>query len=684
MRALTRRAPRVAVLALALGGVLLVAPAGVAPARAGDGLVSVMDATYRVLPEEQRVHVTVDAVSTSHEADTPEGRVYYAGISMTIPPGATNVAATSNGTPQSVTVSDGLDAVRVDIGFSQQIFFNESFSYQITFDLVDQGGAANRDFRIGHSVVAFPVWAFGSASVDGNSVAVDLPPTFTASVYGGPLEQAILADGTVHLTADNTDAASWVAYITAERPGIFTVTPFSLNVGDANASVIIRAWDDDPQWSARTMVLLTEGLPALQQLIGLAWPVFGDLKVEESANRLGDYAGIYNPLTEKINVRYDADATVALHEAAHVWFNDHLFRDRWIGEAWAEFYAVQSAETIGVPSETFSLDDSLLAFKIPLNDWGVIGAETQDVEAYAYAASSNLANLIFARTDLAELRSVWQAADAGEMAYQPLHDTDNPRTGVAVGEEDWQRLLDLLEERTGATYDDLWVDWVVNAGQQAELTERSIARERYHEITTEAGPWELPESIRYEMSSWQFEDALGELAVAEDVLGVADRVAALAVELDLTPPRTLEYAFEGTNGLGAALDEARNEQAAAEVIATATREIDQEPGFTAWVGLLFTDPAGDIGAARSAWEKGDSDAASAAASSAVATLETAEDQGRQRLLAGGGVVIVLVGGGAVIAARRRRPPEDTAAEAGAAEPGDGTPTDPPPSDAGEV
>jgi hypothetical protein len=682
MRALTRRAPQVAVVALALGGVLLVTPIGVAPARAGDGLVTVMDATYQVLPEEQRVQVTVDAVSTSHEADTPEGRVYYAGISITVPPGATNIAATSNGTPQSITVSEGPDAVRVDIGFSQQIFFNQSFPYQITFDMVDPGGAANRDFRIGHSVVAFPVWAFGSAGVEGNSVTVDLPPTFIPSVYGGPLDQAILADGTVHLTADNTDATSWVAYVSAERPGIFTTTPFSLNVGDANASVIIRAWDDDPQWAARTMALLTDGLPALQQLIGLSWPVAGDLNVEESANRLGDYAGIYNPVTEKVNVRYDADATVTLHEAAHVWFNDHLFRDRWIDEAWAEFYAAHAAEVIGVPSETFSLDDSMLASKIPLNDWGVIGAETRDVEAYAYAASSHLADLIFARTDLAELRSVWKAADASEMAYQPLHGGENPRAGGALGQADWQRLLDLLEERTGAAYDDLWAEWVVNGGQRADLAERSIARERYREVATDAGPWELPESIRSEMSSWQFQDALGELAVAEDVLGVADEVAALAVELDLTAPRTLEYSFEGTNGLGASLDEARNERAAAQIIATATQELGVEQGFVGWVGLLFTDPAGDIGAARAAWEDGDSDAASTAASAAVTTLETAEDQGRQRLLIGGTVVVVFVGGGAVIAARRRREPEDGADQAPYDAPD--APADPPPSDVSEA
>ena len=48
-----------------------------------------------------------------------------------------------------------------------------------------------------------------------------------------------------------------------------------------------------------------------------------------------------------IRVRYDADAFVTLHEAAHIWFNGELFGDRWIGEAWAEFYGVTAAQPIG-------------------------------------------------------------------------------------------------------------------------------------------------------------------------------------------------------------------------------------------------------------------------------------------------------------------------------------------------
>ena len=158
----------------------------------------------------------------------------------------------------------------------------------------------------------------------------------------------------------------------------------------------------------------------------------GVLRVEESANRLGDYAGIYNQVTEKINVRYDADGTVTLHEAGHIWFNDDLFRERWIGEAFAELYAVQAAAAIGVSGDTFALTEDLLAARIPLNDWAPIGAETEAVEVFAYTASYHLAELILERTDLAGLRAVWRGAADGEMAYQPIHGSDEPRTGVIV------------------------------------------------------------------------------------------------------------------------------------------------------------------------------------------------------------------------------------------------------------
>jgi hypothetical protein len=682
MRALTRgarqAAPRAAILAIVLAALAAALPIGPADVRAGGGLVTVTDATYLVQPDLARVHVTIDAVSTSYEADTPEGQTYYSGITISVPPGVSNVAVTSGGSSLRASASATADVTRIEIEFGTAVFYGQSYGYRITFDMVDPGGTADRDFRIGHSVAAFPVWAYGTDGASGNSVVVLLPPTFTPSVYGGPLSETIQGDGSVRLAANVSDASIWFAYVTAERPGLFTSIPFTLTVGEAEASVIIRAWDDDPDWAARTQDLLTDGLPALAELIGLPWAVFGDLKVEESANRLGDYAGIYNKLTEKINVRYDADATVTLHEAAHIWFNGDLFRDRWIGEAWAEFYAVQSAAAIGVSGETFTLTDDLLAAQIPLNDWANIGLEGPDVEAFAYAASYHLAGLIYERTDLDGLRAVWRAANDAEMAYQPVHATAAPRTGVAITQQGWQRLLDLLEERTEAAYDDLWSEWVLNDTEQAQLTERAETRARYFEGVAAAGDWELPELIRYDLSSWQFEDVVAELEQADQVLAKADAIADLAVDLELTPPDDLQRAFEGNDGLEAALDEAESELAAIQDIDEATTALAADPGFVAWVGLLFSDPSLELATAGDAWEEGDSEAAASGAGSVMVTLDEADDRGVERLAASGGVLLVVGSGAAFLWRRRGRrgPTTESAGEDEASEdeaPGDEAP-----------
>ena len=656
-------------LALASGGILV--PAGAPVVRAGGGLVTVMDANYGVQPENGLVHVTIDAVSTSFEEDAAEGPVYYAGLSFSIPPGSTNVTATAGSEALETTVTASADQVRVDVGFSEQVFVGDSYTYQVTFDMIDQGGAADRDFRIGNSVVAFPVWAFGSPEAEGGSVTVVLPPTFIPAVYGGPLIENVDGDGTVRLTADVSNSPSWFAYVTAERPGVFTATPFSVLVGDIAADVIVNAWDDDPEWGVRIIELMTAGLPALHELIGLPWPVAGALKVEESANRLGDYAGIYNSQTETINVRYDADGTVTLHEAAHIWFNRELFAERWIGEAWAEFYAVHSAEAIGVTGETFGLTDDLLASQIPLNDWEGIGVEAEDVEVFAYTASYYLAERIFERTDHDGLRAVWHAAANGELAYQPMHRAAAPRTGVALAQEGWQRLLDLLEERTAVAYDDLWIAWVVDPEEEAMLAERAAARERYGDVVAAAGRWELPEQIRYAMGSWQFDEATAELDTADRVLELAAELDTLANELSLDPPNQLQAAFEGTGGLSAALTEANKELFALELISDATRGLAVEPELLDWIGLLLAEPADELDAARVAWEAGDHGRATEHAEAVLTTLAEADDRGRERVAIAGGLLLVGVGG-VTLAARRRRkshePPPPATDEPPPAEP----------------
>jgi hypothetical protein len=243
------------------------------------------------------------------------------------------------------------------------------------------------------------------------------------------------------------------------------------------------------------------------------------------------------------------------------------------------------------------------------------------------------------------------------MAYQPIHGSDEPRTGVAFNLEGWQRLLDLLEERTGVEYTDLWLAWVVDETDAELLTDRAEARTRYLEVVATAGDWELPEVVRFDLGNWQFEDVMAELDTVDRILVMAADLETLAADLDLDPPPQLRETFEGNAGLELALTEANKELLALETIADATRGMAEEPDAVEWVGLLGAEPDDDLAAARDAWEAGDHGTASDHAEVVLATLDQADDRGRERLAIGGGIVLLAVGGVA-LAVYRRRSPED--------------------------
>jgi hypothetical protein len=651
---------------LAVAGVL---PLAIAPptAAADGGLLVIAQTRYEVEPAEHRIRVTIDAVATSLEPDTADGRVFYSGLSFAMQAGASNIAAASEGRGIGARVlSADDDFTAVEITFDRRVFYRESYRYTVSYDLVDPGGAGTRDLRIGSSLVSFPVWAFGTQGEPGGSVQVELPEGYTPEVQGFRMAERSPPGGGTVLSAQPDDPLGFFAYVSADRPGAFVNRPLALDVNGTPANVLIRAWDDDPQWDRQVTALLRRGLPALQALIGVDYPVRGRLSVEEAAtSRLGEYAGIYNRTTGVIRVRYDADAFVTLHEAAHLWFNSELFEDRWIGEAWAEFYGVTAGRRIGADGATFGLTDGLLDARIPLNDWGEIGVESLQVEDFAYAATYSLAKRIADRADLAGLREVWQAADAAEMAYQPIHPTQAAARGVPFDLEGWQQLLDLLEERTGESYTDLWQDWVVNDEQQSMLAARQAARHAYAATVASAGAWELPEAIRTDMGAWQFDQAREALDDADDVLEDRDRIERAAAELGLTPPDALRAAFEGDGGLPAAADEADAERDTLALLASASAELDDEPSLVESIGLVGADPDVDLAAARAAFESGALDQAGDAAARAADARGEAGATGSFRVVVAGGTILALD----LLAmsllfgrrqARRRREPPTTA------------------------
>ncbi len=628
------------------------------PSRAAeDGLRIVTDATYDVRPADGVVKVTIQATATNTTPDDASGRTYFTGLTFALQPGATNVRAVSGDVTLPLVVRERTaEFTSIDLTYHKSVFYQQVYHYTVFYDLPDAGDAPDRDVRVTPSVVAFPVWAFGSSGVSGSSVSVRLPTGYNVTVEAGPLNETTTDAGTALSAIDLADPFAFFAYVSADRPGAFVETQASVDIGGGTAPVVVRAWEDDAGWGARTTDLMTRGIPALIDLIGLPYPVNGRLRVEEAAtSRLGEYAGTYNDVTELITVRYDADAIVSLHEAAHIWFNENLFRGRWIGEAWAEWYAVQAADAIGETGDVYVLTDAEREHRIPLNDWGAFGVEDLSVEDYAYAATYAVASLIADQTDVDGLRRVWRAAEGNEMSYQaPGTGGARPETGIDASQPDWQRLLDLLDERTDGTYDDIWREWIINEGEAPLLDRRAAARAAYTAAISRAGDWELPHDLRFALGAWRFDEVDADLVTAGEVLDQRAEIAERAAALQLEPSDALETAFEGSAGLDAAQAAGTAELGTLDAVERTQAQLADAPSALEAVGLVGSDPAARVADARTAYEAGDLDLADTALADAQRQRGDADAAGRMRVgIAGGAALGIDLLAMAAMAVRRR-------------------------------
>lgn len=623
--------------------------------RADEGLQVVTATRYEVLPEQGRVHVTIDASATSLTPDTATERIFYGGITLTVQPGASAINASAAGISISATVVEATDLLtQIEIDFDRGVFFGDRYDFQLSFDVFDPGGLPERDVRITPSFVAFPIWAFGTSGSAGGSVVVVVPESYTTSVPFGRLVPEP-ADGATILRADAiSEPLDFFAYITAERFDAYTGTDLTIAVGEREAHIELQAWEDDHDWLARMQSLLTDGLPALAEAIGLDYPISGALTVREGAfARLGDYAGIYDERERSIEIRYDADAFVGLHEAAHIWFNGDLFDARWITEAFASFYAEEAGRRLDLELEPLPLTDDLRRFAIPLNDWGGIGEENLNVEDYAYAATNEVGRLIAGLASIDGLQAVWLAAATDELAYQPQH-AARPEISQARTAEDWQRLLDLLEERTSADFDPLWREWILNSGEAPMLEERETTRTAYAAAMRAAEDWELPTSIRLVMSAWQFEDANARIEDATEILDDRERIETAAAELGLTPSRDLQQRFEA-DSLSEAAAEAAGQLSALAQIRTTTHDLARAISGVETIGLIGLEPQATLDDARDAFEISDETRAVALAQTAARARADAEGRGRERVAIGGTGLLAIDGLFLLgLLARRRR------------------------------
>ena len=653
---LRRAAVVLVALVLALSGTLaaVLAPA---PVRAATPELTLVTATtYDVLPSEARVAVTVDIVATSHKADTVTRRYYFTAAYLAVLPGASGFTITSPAGTPSVSVAKRDSTVTLlKLGFPQQLGSGASEKLQLQFSLKDPGGAPDRQIRVGSTLVALSLWAYGTPDTPGSSVTLRIPAGFTVQLGRGPIAGPTTdpAGRQVWTTGALDVPLAWILDVTADRPGAYVESHRSTRVGGLTALIVIRSWPDDPGWEQRVGDLVLRGLPVLHDAIGAPWPIVGEVSVEETLLRTtGGYAGLFDPSLRRLQISYTAAPGVILHEAAHAWFNGRMVADRWTAEAFASYYAEVAAAVLKVTIDSPELTTELRLHAIPLNAWGAIGTEDDLTEGYAYAASLALARAIGERAGTDALQRVWADAAAGIGAYRPGSGDPEP----AASPPDWRGLLDLLEDASGKRFDDLWRQWVARPEDLAQLDARVAARGDYAETVRLAGDWLLPRSIREAMRAWRFDEATRLCAAARSVVQQRSAIDAAATRLGLTPPAALRAAFEGDQGLDAAAAEADVELAALRQIDVATSVGAAAPpgGLLEAIGRFGVDPMAKLDLARAAFERGDPDGAVAAARDAETQVTTAADVGRGRLISAallGGALVVLAG---IFTGRRRR------------------------------
>ena len=641
---------------------LMLAPAfALAPPLAGnvaaaDTLREVDSATYVADPDKRAVHVSVTESATNLKPDVERmgftQRFYYNEIILPIHSEATGVGASDSRGALRVTreKKDGYDLVTIRLRSS--LFYRQTTKLTLRYDLPGGAPRSASQIRVGQAFVGLYLYAWGDPGE--GSVRLELPQGFEPEVNGDELARSEAA-GTIVLSATNiAQPYEWFSIISANRDERLATSRIALGNGD---SIAIRAWPEDGEWQTRVVDTLRDGTPILQKLIGLDWPVEGELVVTEvQSAALEGYAGIYDPTHDTIVITEELDELTIVHEASHAWFNEALFDARWIDEGLADTYASIVLDDLKIEtSEAPERPRPDAPGSGPLNDWIFPGRITDDATAeredYGYNASWYLVTSVVKDVGDDGMRAVFRAAENDTIAYVG----DGPPEHVA-SRDGWQRFLDLLEELGGSTTaDDEFRNLVLTSRQLPDLVARAAAREAYAALAAAGDGLAPPYPVRDAMSEWRFDDAGRWMAQANEILddraGLASDASALGVSLpdDVDVAwRAAESDLDGVHEAVTALD------GALEDLATARAALDAKRDLVTSVGLLGATPESGWDAAVSAFEADDLAAADAATDEVDALLAAAPDAGRTRLGGGAAALAAVVLGGFLIGRRRRQ------------------------------
>ena len=651
-------------------------PAVVAtPGRAvagGEGLRVESTTTYSLDLAATVVRVRYEVTLTNQAPDVVRGgfinQRFFPEYGLGVVAEATNITATkSDGTSLSVrTESTESPLFKLAIAdLSPNLFYPNTQTITIAYDVPALPARAEGLTRINEAFATFPVYGVGDPGL--TTVEVRLPADLDVELIGSEMERREV-DGAVVYRAEAIAVPDDFFVDVVARDDDKLVRRV-VDVGEHD--VVVLGWPNDPEWADFVADTVGDGVPGLEELIGLDWPAERDIDVVETvAPYLYGYAGWYQPSFSLIEVGDQLDAQVILHELSHVWFNDELFRGRWINEALAEVFSVQALADLGEEVPEPAAVDPAGPGALRLNAWGDVDLQSADTDAqetYGYNTSWVALDRIADEVGLEALAETVREADEARLPYRA-----ETADSVMLRAPDWRTLLDLLEEVSGSGIaESVFRELVVTPAEAVTLDERAAARLEYAALVEAGDGWSPPAEVRSLMTDWRFAAATELFPEVQELLAVRDDMAEVLEEIGEPVPEPLQVTFEGERYLEDVVEVVGAAHTASEDLSGAHEARDDASGPLVAVGLLLSDVDGDLDAAAASLRSGDYDEASRQATSAHDELDGAATAGAVRL--GGVAVVALALVLLLVVLRRRRrsgpgPAEVAAAEAAAGEP----------------
>ena len=667
-----------ALLVLAASSAQLSAPR---PALASDGYHETATTTYTVNPAARRLDVAIDIAFKNTTTSTSTTYFYYDVVYVTLEHEATRVDVADQAGDSIVRDKVGRTFDRWAIHLGRAIYYGETRHLHVTYQLPAGAPRSGSSIRINPAFASFCVIAMGD---DGGTARVVAPSGYAFEVdgEGGSLFPTTTGTTTTWSSGALADPYAFWACLSGPDASGFTDTVLTSPSGQ---EIDVQAWPDDGLWQSEVKDEVDTTLATLESIVGRGLPRGEPIVVREVAGtELAGYAGLYNPSTgvAVVGEQYGNDGTVA-HELSHAWFNDNLFELRWQSEGMAEW------ARISVVPDTCPAPGQPAGGSADLQHWVFSGprstkAETDAVD-YEYRAACYVVATLAGMAGPDGMRAALAAIFDRKLAYQSggvvLDGSHEPVS--------WRSWLDAIDELGLVPAGKTDLDFAQNllrtygAGPTSvELENRSNARASYHQLAGSIGDWTLPEAVLRPMGEWDFGAAtvaIADTSTTFSTLQQADAALEGIAAVD-GPVKALVEAAKTDADLKAASQKAGDELAAAKAVADAQARLDAPRDVLTQIGLLGSDPATALPAAKSAAAAADLPGATTQAALITTTLAGASQQGLARVAIAVVVTLLVLLLLTLVTRRRRQAGARRRLALASAHAGDAATTDVPASD----